>query len=64
MKGRPLTSLTNQTIHAYLDAGAAQRTRTLASETGHSLSSIINDALKLYFARLDLIESIDHDSLL
>jgi hypothetical protein len=64
MTGRPIKSLDNQTVHAYLDADIALRTRTLATETGHSLSSIISDALKLYFVRLDFLESIDHDALL
>jgi hypothetical protein len=45
-------------VAAYLDPDIARRAWTLAKGTGRSLSSIINDAVKLYFARLDLLASI------
>jgi len=59
-----LESMTSKNICAYLDTDLALRLRAQARDTGHSLSSIVNDALKLYFARLDLIERIDHTALL
>jgi hypothetical protein len=64
MAGRPIRSLDSPVVTAHLDPDIARRTRSRAKETGHSLSSIVNDALKLYFARRDLIEAIDHDALL
>lgn len=61
---RPIEDLTSNTVCAYLDEDVARRLRFYAKQTGRSMSGVITEALRGYFARLDLIESIDHDTLL
>jgi hypothetical protein len=51
--------MTSPTIAAYLPADIARRTREHARATGRSLSSIVVEALGVYFARVDAYEAIE-----
>ena len=58
MAGRKLESLDSPVVTAHLDPDVARRTRTLAAENGRSLSSLVSDGLRLYFARVDRIAAL------
>ena len=63
MSGRSLGAIDQRSIHAHLSEDVARMSREYAAQTGQSLSSIVDNALRQFFVRLAWFEKLEIDAI-
>lgn len=63
MAGRPLGAADARHVHAYLSEDTARMARKYATQTGQSLSSVVDNALRQLFVRLAFFERVEMNAI-